>query len=93
MKELFIQNWVFTGKGYGTSLDDILKTRFAYYGVPYVDPCDPTQTCAPLIPNFPLVSTGATMSIRTASHFNSAVQVLLDRIQDLEDRLDAALIP
>lgn len=89
MNELFIQNWAFTGKGFGVSLDDILKSKFLYYGVPFVDPCDPTGADCVKLPLLPPNSTGAGVSPRTVTHFNAAVQTLLDRITDLEARVTA----
>lgn len=69
------------------SLDDVLKNKFLYYGVPFTDPCNPDVECAPLLPILPPNSTGAGVSPRTVTHFNAAVQTLLDRITELEARV------
>jgi len=89
MQELYLHNWIFTGKDHGTSFDEILKSRLAYLGVPFTDPCGDSQCFT--LPSLP--KDGFNMTVKTATHFNAAIQILLNRIDDLETRLAAANIP
>lgn len=89
MNDLYLHTWVFTGKDHGVSFDNLLKSRLAYLGVPFTDPCgDSTCFTVPVLP-----ANGYNMTVKTATHFNAAIQILLDRIADLEARLLAANIP